>query len=85
MADELPCCYSTTVSSSSSNPSAISHIVSLSEFAVKDEDGVEKYYFPSRCGGEFEVGAEELEEGNGDLLIQCEGCTERVRVVYELA
>lgn len=52
---------------------------------VKYEDDVEKYYFPSRCGGEFEVEANELEEGNGDVLLQCDGCTERIRVIYELA
>lgn len=69
----------------SSNMSAVSHIVSLSDFAAKDEDGIEKYYFPSRCGGDFEVDVQELEEGNGDLLLQCDGCTERIRVVYELA
>ena len=73
------------VPEASSNTSAVSHIVSLSDFTAKDEDGVEKYCFPSRCGGEFEVDASELEDGNGDVLLQCDGCTERIRVIYELA
>lgn len=52
---------------------------------MADDGGLEKYYFPSRCGGAFEVDAIELEAGNGDLLLQCQGCTERIHVVYELA
>jgi hypothetical protein len=63
----------------------VSHVVSLSEFTTRDTDTAERYYFPSRCGGEFEIGEEELEEGQGDLLLECDGCTERIRVIYEIA
>lgn len=52
---------------------------------MKEDSGSERYYFPSRCGGEFEVDADDLEAGDGDLLLQCDGCTERIRVVYEFA
>lgn len=55
---------------------------------MKDTDGnidsAEVYYYPSRCGDEFKVGVDQLEAGNGEVVLSCEGCTERIKVVYEI-
>jgi len=67
--------------SRSSTP-AISCIVSLADFAVNEDGDV--FSFPSRCGVDFKVGEEDLEAGNGELVLACEGCTERIQVVYTI-
>lgn len=50
---------------------------------TKPSDEEEIYYFPSRCGGEFKIDVDMLEDGDGELLLACEGCTERIQVLYD--
>lgn len=75
-------------SSSTSSRSAISSSVSLADFSERQLAGSEDsatYTYPSRCGSSFSVSAEELEAGDGDLVLHCDGCTERIRVLYAVA
>lgn len=68
----------------------VSQTVSIDDFVTREEadadsERAEAYYYPSRCGDDFRVGVEQLEAGNGEVVLGCEGCTERIRVVYEIA
>jgi hypothetical protein len=47
-------------------------------------DSEEVYYYPSRCGDEFRIDVALLEQGNGELVLGCDGCTEKVKVLYEM-
>ena len=76
-------------SSQAASHGALSQTVSIDDFVTKDADsdleGGEIYYYPSRCGDDFKVGVDQLEAGNGEVVLGCEGCTERIRVVYKIA
>ena len=76
-------------SSQAASHGAVSQTVSIDDFVTKDADrdldSADIYYYPSRCGDDFKVGVDQLEAGNGEVVLGCEGCTERIRVVYEIA
>lgn len=40
------------------------------------------YTHPCRCSGTFKITTDQLERG--EELIQCDGCSERCRVEYEV-
>lgn len=68
----------------SSEP-AVSHTISLDDCDSEVVEGGERFTFPSRCGNNFAFDARHLEQGDGKLVLSCEDCTERVRVLYEVA
>lgn len=45
-------------------------------------DEVDKYHFPCRCGGSYEISEDQLAEGVD--LVFCGGCTLQIRVLYEM-
>ena len=49
-----------------------------------DDDYPEPAYYthPCRCSGTFTITTDQLEKG--EELIQCDGCTERCKVEYEV-
>jgi hypothetical protein len=80
--------YTLTISpflAASTNKQTVSSVIDLSLFSANDDDTV--FVHPCRCGGQFRVTVEALEaaevrHGSGEVLVQCEGCTERVTVEF---
>lgn len=58
--------------------------IDLSQFTPSspDEEEVEFYSHPCRCSGTYIISVAELEDGIE--VIQCDGCSERCRVEYEV-
>jgi len=57
--------------------------VSLESFtALPNEDEVEKYTLPCRCGQEYEITIADLEDGVD--VVGCPGCGEYVGVEYDV-
>ncbi|CAD6570578.1 MAG: hypothetical protein CYPHOPRED_004007 [Cyphobasidiales sp. Tagirdzhanova-0007] len=72
----------TSSSTSVTSPRAISQTVSLAEFFTNN--GSNEYRFPSRCGQEFMVDNDQLEQADGELILSCDSCSETIRVIYEI-
>lgn len=62
---------------------SLNRTVDLSAFRFDvDKD---TYSLVCRCGSNYVATGDELEAGDGELLVQCDGCSQRVRVEFEVA
>ena len=57
----------------------LSDVVDLDDMTFDPRSG--HYGFPCRCGGEYVVGEEELEEGVG--LVCCTTCSLSISITYQ--
>ncbi len=57
----------------------VSDVVDLDDMTFESSTG--RYWFPCRCGGQYEVGEEELGEGVG--LVCCSTCSLSIRITYQ--
>ena len=58
-------------------------VVTLNAFT--EDEAKQRFTMACRCGSQYSVTYDELEEGDGHLLLQCEGCTQRIVAAYEIA
>lgn len=61
---------------------SLSRTVDLSAFQF-DADN-DAYSLVCRCGSNYVATGEELAEGDGILLVQCDGCSQRVLVEFQV-
>jgi len=65
-----------------SKKTAINGVFDLSAFSPETDDG--PFTLFCRCGSIFRATYDQLDQSNGDLILQCEGCSEQIRVLYDV-
>ena len=49
------------------------------------QDGSERFMYPCRCGEDYMCREQDLTESADSLLVQCQGCSLIIRVLYTVA